>query len=81
MVLIIHNDLSPQFDKNRSVRIDSLFFTDDGAIQKVIPSLRGVGVTTAASKITINQYSLKNPEGVSIALVDTLTNSRVGKRS
>ena len=32
-----HNDLSPQFDKNRSVRVDSLFFNDDGTIRKVIP--------------------------------------------
>jgi hypothetical protein len=67
-----HNDLSPQFDKNRSVRIDSLFFNDDGAIQKVMPSLRGVGVTTATSKIQIDRYSLKSPEGVSIAFIDTL---------
>jgi len=27
-----HNDLSPHFDKNRSVRIDSLFFNPDGTI-------------------------------------------------
>ena len=31
-----HNDYSPQFDKNRSVRIDSLNFNPDGTIQKVI---------------------------------------------
>ena len=38
-----YNDLSPKFDKNRSVRIDSLFFNEDGKIQKVNPTLRGVG--------------------------------------
>ena len=30
-----HNDYSPKFDKNRSARIDSLFFNPDGTIQKV----------------------------------------------
>lgn len=38
-----HNDLSPDFDKNRSVRIDSLFFNPDGTIQEVIPTEKGVG--------------------------------------
>lgn len=33
-------DYSPKFDKNRSVRIDSLFFEPDGTIRKVIPTLR-----------------------------------------
>jgi hypothetical protein len=37
-----------------------------------MPSLRGVGVTTATSKIQIDRYSLKSPEGVSIAFIDTL---------
>lgn len=31
-----HNDLSPQFDKNRSVRMDPLYFNPDGSIQKVV---------------------------------------------
>ena len=46
-----HNDLSPKFDKNRSVRIDSLFFNPDGTIRKVTPTFRGVGVTSALAKI------------------------------
>lgn len=29
-----HNDYSPNFDKNRSARIDSLFFNTDGTIKK-----------------------------------------------
>jgi hypothetical protein len=66
------NDLSPQFDKNRSIRIDSLFFNDDGTIKKVIPTLRGVGLTDAWQKIQIDRYSLKSDEGVSIAFLDTL---------
>src|SRR5690606_3064761 len=36
-----HNDLSPSFDKNRSMRADSLSFNADGTIRKVIPTLRG----------------------------------------
>lgn len=47
-----HNDLSPNFDKNRSARIDSLFFNAHGIIKKVIPTLRGVGVTDATKKNT-----------------------------
>ena len=52
-----HNDYSPQFDKNRSARIDSLFFEADGTIRKVKPTLRGVGVTDARSRIEIDRYS------------------------
>jgi hypothetical protein len=66
------NDLSPHFDKNRSVRIDSLFFNEDGTIRKVIPTLRGVGLTDASQKIQIDRCSLKSDKGVSIAFLDTL---------
>ena len=71
-----HNDLSPNFDKNRSVRIDSLFFNADGSIKKVIPTLRGVGVTDASKEIQIDRYSNKS-EGVSIDFLDT-TNRFLG---
>ena len=47
-----HNDLSPSFDKNRSVRIDSLFFNQDGTIKKVTPTLRGLGLTDAYNQNT-----------------------------
>ena len=67
-----HNDLSPHFDKNRSVRIDSLFFNEDGTIKKVTPTLRGVGITYALKEIQIDRYSLKSKEGVSVAFLDTL---------
>ncbi len=66
-----HNDLSPNFDKARSVRIDSLFFNEDGTIKKVIPTLRGVGLTDALKKIQIDRYSAKSDEGVSIVFLDT----------
>ena len=66
------NDLSPNFDKNRSVRIDSLFFNNDGTIKKVTPTLRGVGITSASNKIQIDRYSFKSDEHTSIEFLDTL---------
>lgn len=66
------NDLSPNFDKNRSVRIDSLFFNADGTIRKIIPTLRGVGLTAASKQIQIDRYSLISNKGVSIAFIDSL---------
>jgi hypothetical protein len=62
---------SPKFDKNRSVCIDSLFFNEDGTIRKVIPTNRGVGITSALEKIEIDRYSHINPTGVSVAFIDT----------
>jgi len=67
-----HNDLSPKFDKNRSARVDSLFFNTDGTIRKVIPTLRGVGLTDAFKKIEIDRYSCISDKGASIAFIDTL---------
>lgn len=52
-----HNEFSPNDDKRRSVCIDSLFFNPDGTIQEVKPTLRGVGLTAATSKIQIDRYS------------------------
>lgn len=65
-----HNDYSPAFDKNRSVRIDSLFFNSDGTIRKVIPTLRGVGVTLATSEIHLDRYSNISESGASIAFLN-----------
>ncbi|MDD3063467.1 MAG: glycosyl hydrolase family 8 [Massilibacteroides sp.] len=65
-----HNDYSPEFDKSRSVRIDSLFFNTDGTIQKVTPTLRGVGVSDARARIQIDRYSSINSSGISIAFLD-----------
>lgn len=66
-----HNDYSPKFDKNRSIRVDSLSFNADGTIRKVTPTLRGVGVSLAANKIEIDRYSNKSKTGSSIAFVDS----------
>ncbi|RKD13301.1 alpha-N-arabinofuranosidase [Pelobium manganitolerans] len=65
------NDFSPAFDKARSARIDSLFFNADGTIQKVIPTLRGVGLTKATDKIQIDRYSQISESGASVAFLDT----------
>jgi hypothetical protein len=67
-----NNDYSPKFDKNRSVRVDSLSFNDDGTIRKVIPTFRGVGLTLATNKIEIDRYSSKSEPGVTISFLDTL---------
>lgn len=67
-----HNDLSPAFDKNRSVRIDSLFFNPDGTIQKITPTLRGVGLTPASQHIEIDRYSMISETGASVAFLDTV---------
>jgi hypothetical protein len=63
-------DLSPNFDKNRSIRADKLFFNQDGTIQKVIPTLRGVGIVDAKSKIQIDRYSEISKEGVSVSFLN-----------
>ncbi|HYX07657.1 MAG TPA: family 43 glycosylhydrolase, partial [Bacteroidales bacterium] len=63
---------SPNFDKSRSACIDSLFFNEDGTIQKVIPTLRGVGLTNASDEIQIDRYSSKSNKGVTDVFLDTL---------
>ena len=65
-----HNDLSPRFDKNRSVRIDSLFFNSDGTIKKVIPTLRGVGLSDAFKEIQVDRYSRIG--GATVDFMDSL---------
>ncbi len=64
-------DYSPRFDKARSIRADSLTFNPDGTIQKVIPTLRGIGVTRANSEIQVDRYSAISGHGASIAFLDT----------
>ncbi len=67
-----HNDYSPNFDKARSVRADSMFFNADGTIQKVIPTLRGIGVTKATDEIQLDRYSEKSGTGATISFVDNI---------
>ncbi|HQN92475.1 MAG TPA: family 43 glycosylhydrolase [Prolixibacteraceae bacterium] len=72
-----HNDLSPKFDKNRSIRVDSLFFNADGTIQKVIPTLRAVGIAKAEKEIQIDRYSALSEVGAKIEFIDS-TNTKLG---
>jgi hypothetical protein len=65
-----HNDYSPDFDKNRSARIDRVQFNPDGSIQKVIPTLRGVGITNAVREIHIDRHTGISGEGVSITFLN-----------
>lgn len=63
-------DLSPSFDKNRSIRADRLYFNADGTIRKVVPSLRGVGIVEAGSEIQIDRYSATSGAGVAVSFLN-----------
>lgn len=65
-----HNDYSPDFDKNRSVRIDTLAFNADGTICKVVPTLRGVGLSDARRRIQIDRYSDISARNARVEFVD-----------
>ena len=64
-----HNAFSPDFDKNRSVQIEKLYFNPDGTIQEVKPTLRGVGPVEAGHKVHIDRYS--SISGAEIQYIDT----------
>ncbi len=61
-----HNEFSPEFDKNRSVCADSIFFEPDGRIRMVKPTLRGIGVTKSDTEIQLDRYSALSESGDSI---------------
>lgn len=67
-----HNDYSPKFDKARSIRADSLFFNGDGSIKKVLPTYRGIGLTSAVTNIQLDRYSQISDTGLAIAFLDTM---------
>jgi len=66
-----YNDLSPKFDKARSIRADSLFFSADGTIRKVSPTLRGVGITDATHIVETDRFGMKSETGVAVDFIDT----------
>jgi GH43 family beta-xylosidase len=74
-------DYSPRFDKARSIRLDSLFFNNDGTIRKVIPTLRGAGLTNARDIIQIDRYTRVSESGVVIDFLDTLDRFKGWKMS
>ena len=65
-----HNDYSPDMDKRRSARIDKVSFNPDGTINKVTPTLRGVGISNARKRIHIDRYSAVSPTGVRLRFLD-----------
>ncbi len=65
-----HNDYSPDMDKRRSARIDEVTFNPDGTINKVKPTLRGVGTSDARKRIQIDRYSAISPKGIELNFVD-----------
>ena len=65
-----HNDYSPDFDKNRSVRVDKLRFNPDGTIEQVIPTFRGVGITPASKQVQLDRYSAIYHVATSIDFLD-----------
>ncbi|MDE7350380.1 MAG: family 43 glycosylhydrolase [Muribaculaceae bacterium] len=65
-----HNDYSPDMDKRRSARIDKVSFNSDGTINKVTPTLRGVGTSDARKRMQIDRYSAISPKGVSLKYLD-----------
>ena len=70
-----HNAYSPKDDKRRSVQIEKLYFNADGTIQEVKPTLRGVGINKADSRIDVDRYSSES-EGVELAYLDTTNTFR-----
>jgi beta-xylosidase len=63
-------DLSPNHDRNRSIKADYLYFNEDGTIQKVIPTNRGIGIADASREIQIDRYSDINANGTTVTFVD-----------
>lgn len=63
-----HNDYSPDFDKNRSVRIDKIGFNPDGTIIEVIPTWRGAGYLQATDELHIDRYN--EIEGATVDYLD-----------
>jgi len=70
-LLFYHDhDLSPAFDKARSIRADRLYFNNDGTIRKVIPTRRGVGIVAATREIQIDRYSAASRDGISVSFLN-----------
>lgn len=63
-------DYSPNFDKARAVHADSLSFNEDGTIKKLVPTLRGIGITKATSEIQPDRFSAKSTDA-KIEFLDT----------
>jgi hypothetical protein len=70
-ILFYHDkDLSPEDGNRRCVHADYLTFNDDGTINKVSPTLRGVGICDAKRHIQIDRYSAISKTGAADAFLD-----------
>ncbi len=54
-----HNDISGK-DKQRSICADYVTFSKNGKIEKVTPTMRGIGVCSATKRMDIDRYSTKS---------------------
>jgi hypothetical protein len=70
-----HNDFSPRDDKRRSACIEYISFNNDGTIQEVKPTMRGVGINDATEKIEIDRFSNASSD-VTTQLIDTVNTFR-----
>ncbi len=57
-----HHDLTGD-QTLRSMRAEKLYFNEDGTIQKVIPSRRGIGIRAANEQIQIDRFN-ESSEGI-----------------
>jgi hypothetical protein len=71
-ILFYHDkDLSPEDGNRRCVRADYLTFNEDGTINKVVPTLRGVGICDAKRQIQIDRYSEVSKTGTEVSFIDS----------
>jgi hypothetical protein len=63
-------ELSPSNDKRRAIRADKLYFNGDGSIRNVTPTLRGVGLVNAASRIHVDRFSARSGDGVAVSYLE-----------
>ncbi len=63
-------DLSPDFDKARSIRADRLYFEADGTIRQVVRTERGVGLVPAGDRLQLDRYSALSETGAKVSFID-----------
>ena len=66
-----YKDLSPRDDTRRSARAEFLTFNEDGTIQPIVPTLRGVGICDAKRKIQIDRYSAVSESGTEVSYLNS----------
>jgi hypothetical protein len=70
-IMFYHDkDLSPEDGNRRSVRADYITFNEDGTINKVTPTPRGVGICDARRHIQVDRYSAVSKTGAADEFLD-----------